>query len=81
MDGGLKRRESLVEGNKRKTGSIPLVAEDLGIITDEVEALRDEFDFPGMKILQFAFGSGPDNPYLPDHYEKELALFIQALMI
>ncbi len=47
-------------------GSIPLVAEDLGIITPEVEALRDEFNLPGMKILQFAFGSGPDNPYLPD---------------
>lgn len=44
---------------------LPLVAEDLGIITPEVEALRDQFELPGMKILQFAFGSGPENPYLP----------------
>lgn len=44
---------------------LPLVAEDLGIITPEVEALRDQFKLPGMKILQFAFGSGAANPYLP----------------
>jgi len=44
---------------------LPLVAEDLGIITPEVEALRDQFELPGMKILQFAFGSGSENPYLP----------------
>jgi len=50
---------------KRKFKSIPLIAEDLGIITDEVEALRDEFDLPGMKILQFAFDGNHDNPYLP----------------
>ena len=51
------------------------MAEDLGIITDEVEALRDEFSLPGMKILQFAFGSGPDNPYLPDHYERNCVAY------
>ncbi len=45
--------------------SLSLVAEDLGVITDEVEALRDDFKLPGMKILQFAFGGGADNPYLP----------------
>ncbi|MBF2002843.1 MAG: 4-alpha-glucanotransferase [Synechococcales cyanobacterium M58_A2018_015] len=49
-------------------GSLPVMAEDLGIITPEVERLRDRFAFPGMRILQFAFGSGPDNPYLPHHY-------------
>ncbi len=46
-------------------GHLPLVAEDLGIITPEVEALRDRFGLPGMKILQFAFDDGPMNPYLP----------------
>ena len=56
-------------------GSIPLVAEDLGIITPEVEALRDEFDLPGMKILQFAFGDDPGNPYLPDNYEKNCVAY------
>jgi 4-alpha-glucanotransferase len=53
-------------------GSLPIIAEDLGVITPDVEALRDEFDLPGMRILQFAFGEGkPDdniNPFLPHNY-------------
>ena len=48
-------------------GDLPILAEDLGLITEDVVALRDGFGFPGMKILQFAF-SGPDNPFLPHHY-------------
>jgi 4-alpha-glucanotransferase len=48
---------------------LSLVAEDLGIITDDVDALRHAFHLPGMKILQFAFGSGYDNPYLPENIE------------
>ena len=44
---------------------LPLIAEDLGVITPEVEALRDGFGLPGMKILQFAFDGDPGNPYLP----------------
>jgi 4-alpha-glucanotransferase len=67
--------KALLKAIKEKLGAIPLVAEDLGIITDEVEALRDDFALPGMKILQFAFGSGPDNPYLPDHYEKNCVVY------
>ncbi|BBL76408.1 4-alpha-glucanotransferase [Methylomagnum ishizawai] len=47
---------------------LPLVAENLGIITPEVEALRNRFDIPGMLILQFAFDGGPDNPYLPHNH-------------
>lgn len=49
-------------------GDLPIIAEDLGVITPEVEALRDGFKLPGMKILQFAFGSGEENPYLPHNY-------------
>jgi 4-alpha-glucanotransferase len=49
-------------------GKLPIIAEDLGIITPEVDALRDKFDFPGMKILHFAFDSGTDNPYLPFNF-------------
>ncbi|MFZ9737356.1 MAG: 4-alpha-glucanotransferase [Prochlorotrichaceae cyanobacterium] len=49
-------------------GKLPIIAEDLGIITPEVDALRDTFDFPGMKILHFAFDSGTENPYLPFNY-------------
>ena len=67
--------QALLNAIKAEHGSIPLVAEDLGIITPEVEALRDEFDLPGMKILQFAFGGGPDNPYLPDNYEKNCVVY------
>ncbi len=47
---------------------LPIIAEDLGVITPEVEQLRDDFGFPGMKILQFAFDSGPENPYLPENH-------------
>jgi len=49
-------------------GPLPLVAEDLGIITDDVTALRTKYAMPGMKVLQFAFGSGADNPYLPHNH-------------
>ena len=49
-------------------GNPSLIAEDLGVITPEVEALRDRFGFPGMKVLLFAFGSGPQNPFLPHNY-------------
>lgn len=48
--------------------NLPIVAEDLGVITPDVEQLRDRFQFPGMKILQFAFDSGPKNPYLPHNH-------------
>lgn len=47
---------------------LPLVAENLGVITPEVEALREQFDIPGMLILQFAFDGGPENPYLPHNH-------------
>lgn len=52
----------------RELGGLPLIAEDLGVITPPVEALRDELGLPGMRVLQFAFGGGTDNPYLPHNY-------------
>jgi 4-alpha-glucanotransferase len=57
--------EGFFQALRDALGTLPIIAEDLGVITPEVEALRDRFGFPGMKILQFAFGSGADNPYLP----------------
>ena len=45
------------------------------MITPDVEALRDRFGFPGMKILQFAFGSGPDNSYLPHNHERHAVVY------
>ena len=56
-------------------GDLPILAEDLGIITPEVEALRDRFDFPGMRILMFAFGDDPDNAYLPHHYTRNTVVY------
>lgn len=61
-------------------GTLPILAEDLGLITPEVEALRDEFQFPGMKILQFAFdsneaGATGDNPFLPHNYIKNCVVY------
>ncbi len=58
----------LFETVRQKLGTLPIMAEDLGVITPEVEALRDKFEFPGMKILHFAFGGGSDNPYMPCNY-------------
>lgn len=55
--------------------NMPLVAEDLGIITEEVTALRDRFGLPGMKILQFAFDSGPDNAYLPHNHVENCVVY------
>jgi len=49
-------------------GELPFIAEDLGVITPQVEALRDKFGLPGMKILQFAFDSDAANPYLPHNH-------------
>jgi 4-alpha-glucanotransferase len=56
-------------------GGLPLIAEDLGIITPDVEALRDNFGLPGMRILQFAFGGGSDNPYLPHNYGRRTVAY------
>jgi 4-alpha-glucanotransferase len=56
-------------------GKLPIIAEDLGVITPEVEALRDRYDFPGMKIVQFAFDSGPSNPYLPHNHQKNSVVY------
>ncbi len=54
---------------------LPIIAEDLGVITKEVEKLRDDFGFPGMKILQFAFDSGSDNPYLPENHTANSVVY------
>lgn len=47
---------------------MPILAEDLGVISPEVEELRDKFGFPGMKVLQFAFGDGMESKFLPHNY-------------
>lgn len=61
---------ALFESLLQHFGSLPLVAEDLGMITPEVTALRDRFGLPGMEILQFAFDSDAANPYLPHNHRR-----------
>lgn len=68
---GTELFEVLIE----QLGPMPIIAEDLGVITPDVEALRERFGFPGMKILQFAFDSGPGNPYLPHNHVRDSVVY------
>ena len=56
------------EAVEKELGTLPFIAEDLGLITPDVTALRDRFHLPGMRVLQFAFDGRADNPYLPHNY-------------
>ncbi len=56
-------------------GELPIIAEDLGLITPEVEELRDQFDFPGMKILQFAFGGERNSDFLPHSFVQNSVVY------
>jgi 4-alpha-glucanotransferase len=60
---------------RSKLGGLPFIAEDLGLITPQVEALRDDFDLPGMRVLQFAFGGSFDNPFLPHRYSRNAVVY------
>ena len=57
-------------------GELPIIAENLGVITPEVEAIRHEFGFPGMSLLQFAFGNDPQGPsFRPHNYARGLVAY------
>jgi 4-alpha-glucanotransferase len=56
-------------------GGLPFIAEDLGMITQDVSALRDAFQVPGTRVLQFAFDGHSDNPYLPDNYVPNTVVY------
>lgn len=62
------------EAFSRALGELPLIAEDLGAMTPEVEELRDALSIPGMKILQYAF-SDPKNGYLPHNYDRNCVAY------
>lgn len=66
---------ALFETIRRELGDLPIVVEDLGFITREVRELRDRFGFPGMKILQFAFGGDPSEPFLPHNYDPNCIVY------
>jgi 4-alpha-glucanotransferase len=60
----------------RELGTLPLIAEDLGAVTPEVKALRDQFSLPGMRILQFAFGNDASaNDFLPHNYPRRTVVY------
>ena len=59
---------------RNSLGELPIIAEDLGVITPDVEKLRDDFGFPGMRILQFAFSSDANNIDLPHNYHRNLSV-------
>jgi len=67
--------ESTLSTVKGLSTSLPIIAEDLGEITPDVIALREEFGLPGMKILQFAFGSDPHDPFLPHNYPANCVVY------
>lgn len=60
---------SLFEAIHQSLGDLPIIAEDLGVITPDVVALRNQFDLPGMRVFQFAFSTDPLDPFLPHNYE------------
>jgi 4-alpha-glucanotransferase len=73
--------EKLFQALARELGPLPLIAEDLGVITPGVHALRERFGFPGMRILQFAFDAGeagvlsPDNRFLPHNHDRDSVVY------
>jgi 4-alpha-glucanotransferase len=56
-------------------GRLPFIAEDLGLITPDVETLRDQFQIPGTRVLQFAFDGNDDNPYLPQNFADNTVVY------
>lgn len=67
--------KTLLETIRKKFGELPIIAEDLGVITPDVIELRDGFNFPGMKILQFAFDSDEENDFLPHTYPRNCVVY------
>ena len=67
--------KKLFKSIKEQLGELPIIAEDLGVMTSSVEELRDSFYFPGMKILQFAFDGDPANSFLPHNYTRNCVVY------
>jgi 4-alpha-glucanotransferase len=60
---------------QRELGEVPIIVEDLGVITPDVVSLREALGFPGMKVLQFAFEHDPANMYLPHNYDADSVVY------
>ena len=66
---------ALFEAARNTLGPLALIAEDLGVITPDVEALREACGFPGMKVLQFAFGGAASHPFLPHNHPRHCVAY------
>jgi 4-alpha-glucanotransferase len=64
-----------LERVKRELRDLPIIAEDLGVITPDVVAMRDKFNLPGMRIIQFAFTGDPREPFLPHNHVKHAVVY------
>lgn len=67
--------KALFAAIEKALGKLPIIAEDLGVITPDVEDLRDSFELPGMRILEFAFAAGPDHNFLPHNYVANTVVY------
>ncbi|MGE5313421.1 MAG: 4-alpha-glucanotransferase [Acidobacteriota bacterium] len=68
-------KEKLFQAIQKELGELPIIAEDLGMLTPDVYELRDKFQFPGMRILQFAFASDARNIFLPHNYSPNTVVY------
>lgn len=66
---------ALFKAINKALGPMPIIAEDLGVITPDVDKLRKQFQLPGMRILQFAFGGDPADRYLPHNFEPDTVVY------
>ncbi|MCE2452867.1 MAG: 4-alpha-glucanotransferase [Nitrospinae bacterium] len=67
--------EAFFSALEEELGALPLIAEDLGSVGDDVHALRDRFRLPSMRVLQFAFDGSPDNPHLPHNIPENAVVY------
>jgi len=68
--------EKLFTAIREALGTLPIIAEDLGVITPDVIALLKKLDLPGMRVLQFAFGGSTDNAYLPHNFINNMVVYV-----
>jgi 4-alpha-glucanotransferase len=67
--------EAMLQTVQSALGGLPIIAEDLGVITPEVDAMRKTVGLPGMRILQFAFGGAGENRFLPHNYDNNTVVY------
>jgi 4-alpha-glucanotransferase len=67
--------QALFDAARKALGGLPFIAEDLGLITPDVERLRDSLGLPGMRVLQFAFEGAADNPFLPHNFGRNTVVY------